>query len=406
MAPLRLALDCEVEVNEPVPESLFDATADSMARAHRGHQQAATPGPARAYPRLFEHRRPQAALTGMSDLRITTGPFCPDCTTVQDAPEGAAAADDTRRVPAHSGTSIPVGPSALGSMSMARTAFDVAPAPHPDDVALANKAAEQLGAGLPVTLSQDAKSDVAVKVQQVLQAARDQGLGPLDRLDISVKANGVLYGVGIRAGVSQPVVSHDASGTLQSGGNPKVSIGVSTPALPAVAIGGVATYQLNTGVSSGAIFGTATRLSTPGGGWMDYKTNGSTVQLSTNVFSTQRGVPTIGLETSFEVPTARQIAEHLTGTTPQQQLWTLNDIDASQHALNKRNDALWSKQIDARYDQEISDRPELKDVINLERERAHLHRNQSMDDLRQLTIERFQAIRAPIQAQLPKLPAN
>jgi hypothetical protein len=339
----------------------------------------------------------------MSDLRITTGPFCPDCATEQDAPEGAAAADDARRAPARSSTSIPAGPSALESMSMAGTAFDVASAPHPDDVALANEAAEQLAAGLPFTLSQDARSDVAAKVQQVLQAARDKGLGPLDRLDISAKANGVLYGVGIRAGVSQPVVSHDAGGALQSGGNPKVSIGVSTPAPPGVAVGVVATYQLNTGVSSGAIFGTATRLPTPGGGWVDYKTNGSTVQLSTNVFSTQRGVPTIGLETSFEVPTVRQIAERLTGTTPQEQLSALQNMETAQRAQNQRDDALWSAQIDARYDQEISDRPELKDEINLERERAHQHRNQSTGDLQQLTSERFQALRAPIQAQLPRL---
>jgi hypothetical protein len=339
----------------------------------------------------------------MSDLRITTGPFCPDCKTEQDAPEGAAAAVDTRRVPAHSGTSIPVGPSALESMSMAGTAFDVAPAPHPDDAALANKAAEQLAAGLPFTLSQDAKSDVAAKVQQVLQAAGDKGLGPLDRLDISVKVNGALYGVGIRAGVSQPVVSHDASGALQSGGNPKVSVGVSTPAPPGVAVGVVATYQLNTGVSSGAIFGTATRIPTPGGGSLDYKTNGSTVTIGTNVLSTPGGVPTMGLETSFEVPTARQIAEQLTGTTPQHQLWALNGMETAQHAQNQRDDALWSAQIDARYDQEISDRPELKDEINLVRERAHQHRNQSTGDLQQLTSEQFQALRAPIQAQLPRL---
>jgi hypothetical protein len=31
MAPLRLALDCEVEVNDLVPEASFDAMADSMA---------------------------------------------------------------------------------------------------------------------------------------------------------------------------------------------------------------------------------------------------------------------------------------------------------------------------------------------------------------------------------------
>jgi hypothetical protein len=341
----------------------------------------------------------------MSDLSITTGPFCPDCATEHDAPESAAAADGTLSVPARSSTRH-VGPSTLESMPMACVVVDVAAATHPDDAALANEVAKQVAAALPFELSQDAKSEIVAQAQQVLQTATDMGLGPLVRLDISAKANGIVYGVGIRGGVSLPVVSRDASSALQAGGNPRVSIGVSTPAPPGFAVGVSATFYADTGVSSGPIDGTATGIPVPGGGTLNYKTNGSSVTISTNVFSTGGGVPTAGLETSFEVPTVREIAEYLTGTTPQQQLWALNDMEALQHALNKRDDAAWSKRIDARYDEEICKSPDLADVINLEREREHNHRVYTLGQTSRHTIELFQAFRAPIQAQLPKLPAN
>lgn len=339
----------------------------------------------------------------MSDLRITTSPYYPDNSTEHGA--AGAAIQDAPKSSARGHGPMHAGASALESLPMPDAVVDVASAMRPDDAALANKAAEQLAAELPFTLSQDDKADVAAKVRQVLQAAADMGFGPLDRLDISVKANGLVYGVGIRGGVSQPVVSRDESGALQAGGHPKISIGVSTPAPPGIAVGVVATFGLDTVVSSGAIFGTATRIPMPGGGFVDYKTNGSTVQIGTNIFSTP-GVPTAGLEVSFELPTARHIVEHLTGTTPQQQLWELNDLEASQHALNKSNDAAWSARIDARYEREVRENPGLAGVINEERERAHIHRIQTLDRTSRLTIELFDAARAPIQAKLPKQPAN
>jgi type III secretion system FlhB-like substrate exporter len=43
LTPLHLALDCKVEVDQPIPEALFDAVADLMAWAHRGRRQAAAP---------------------------------------------------------------------------------------------------------------------------------------------------------------------------------------------------------------------------------------------------------------------------------------------------------------------------------------------------------------------------
>jgi hypothetical protein len=122
----------------------------------------------------------------MSDLRITTGPFCPEWATE----EGAAPADDTRGTVARSSTRIHAGLSALGSMPIAGVVIDVAAPTHPDDVAPADKVARQLAAVLPFELSQDAKSEVVAQAQEVLQAATDMGLGPLVRLDICAKADG------------------------------------------------------------------------------------------------------------------------------------------------------------------------------------------------------------------------